>query len=114
MLEQLAELRQEFIRQEDQLHEYKKNNTYLTRRLEYDRYSSALLEVQPPGCEGALDLLYLFLFYLLISCLILKHECARLVMRLSRLFDSQVLCGVLPQCEIGAKGDLDLVELFCI
>lgn len=36
-LEQLAELRQEFIRQEDQLHEYKKNNTYLTRRLEYDR-----------------------------------------------------------------------------
>jgi len=36
--EQLAELRQEFIRQEDQLHEYKKNNTYLTRRLEYDRY----------------------------------------------------------------------------
>ncbi|KAL9838001.1 LOW QUALITY PROTEIN: protein GOLM2 [Geothlypis trichas] len=34
--EQLAELRQEFIRQEDQLHEYKKNNTYLTRRLEYD------------------------------------------------------------------------------
>ncbi|XP_010141845.1 PREDICTED: protein CASC4, partial [Buceros rhinoceros silvestris] len=33
---QLAELRQEFIRQEDQLHEYKKNNTYLTRRLEYD------------------------------------------------------------------------------
>lgn len=42
-LEQLAELRQEFIRQEDQLHEYKKNNTYLTRRLEYDRYSSAVL-----------------------------------------------------------------------
>ncbi|PKU33717.1 protein hypothetical protein [Limosa lapponica baueri] len=36
--EQLAELRQEFIRQEDQLHEYKKNNTYLARRLEYDRY----------------------------------------------------------------------------
>ncbi|NXA05051.1 CASC4 protein, partial [Sapayoa aenigma] len=34
--EQLAELRQEFIRQEDQLHEYKKNNTYLTRRLEHD------------------------------------------------------------------------------
>ncbi|XP_074011987.1 protein GOLM2 isoform X2 [Numenius arquata] len=34
--EQLAELRQEFIRQEDQLHEYKKNNTYLARRLEYD------------------------------------------------------------------------------
>ncbi|XP_009076797.1 PREDICTED: protein CASC4 [Acanthisitta chloris] len=34
--EQLAELRQEFIRQEDQLHEYKKNNTYLSRRLEYD------------------------------------------------------------------------------
>ncbi|KAI6077885.1 Protein CASC4 isoform X1 [Aix galericulata] len=34
--EQLTELRQEFIRQEDQLHEYKKNNTYLTRRLEYD------------------------------------------------------------------------------
>uniref|UniRef100_A0A803Y660 CTD small phosphatase like 2 n=1 Tax=Meleagris gallopavo TaxID=9103 RepID=A0A803Y660_MELGA len=34
--EQLAELRQEFIRQEDQLHEYKKNNTYLMRRLEYD------------------------------------------------------------------------------
>uniref|UniRef100_A0A8C6ZFC7 Protein GOLM2 n=1 Tax=Nothoprocta perdicaria TaxID=30464 RepID=A0A8C6ZFC7_NOTPE len=34
--EQLAELRQEFIRQEDQLHEYKKNNTYLMKRLEYD------------------------------------------------------------------------------
>ncbi|NXI39256.1 CASC4 protein, partial [Galbula dea] len=33
---QLAELRQEFIRQEDQLHEYKKNNTYLAKRLEYD------------------------------------------------------------------------------
>lgn len=35
--EQLAELHQEFICQEDQLHEYKKNNTYLARRLEYDR-----------------------------------------------------------------------------
>ncbi|XP_038274974.1 protein GOLM2 isoform X3 [Dermochelys coriacea] len=34
--EQLAELRQEFIRQEDQLHEYKKNNTRLGRRLEYE------------------------------------------------------------------------------
>ncbi|OPJ70272.1 protein GOLM2 isoform X1 [Patagioenas fasciata] len=34
--EQLAELRQEFIRQEDQLHEFKKNNTHLARRLEYD------------------------------------------------------------------------------
>ncbi|XP_074863471.1 protein GOLM2 isoform X3 [Carettochelys insculpta] len=34
--EQLAELRQEFIRQEDQLHEYKKNNTRLVRRLEYE------------------------------------------------------------------------------
>ncbi|KAM6308434.1 protein GOLM2 isoform 1-T1 [Aegotheles albertisi] len=39
--EQLAELRQEFIRQEDQLHEYKKNNTYLTRRLEYDSLQCA-------------------------------------------------------------------------
>uniref|UniRef100_A0A452HYX6 Protein GOLM2 n=1 Tax=Gopherus agassizii TaxID=38772 RepID=A0A452HYX6_9SAUR len=34
--EQLAELRQEFIRQEDQLHEYKKNNTRLVKRLEYE------------------------------------------------------------------------------
>ncbi|XP_075288265.1 protein GOLM2 isoform X2 [Opisthocomus hoazin] len=34
--EQLAELRQEFLRQEDQLHEYKNNNSYLARRLEYD------------------------------------------------------------------------------
>ncbi|XP_044835740.1 protein GOLM2 isoform X2 [Mauremys mutica] len=34
--EQLAELRQEFIRQEDQLHEYKKNNTHLVKRLEYE------------------------------------------------------------------------------
>nr|XP_006132160.1 protein CASC4 isoform X1 [Pelodiscus sinensis] len=34
--EQLAELRQEFIRQEDQLHEYKKNNTYLVKKLEYE------------------------------------------------------------------------------
>ncbi|KFO73765.1 Protein CASC4, partial [Cuculus canorus] len=39
--EQLAELRQEFIRQEDQLHEYKKNNTYLARRLEYDSLQCA-------------------------------------------------------------------------
>ncbi|XP_006270877.1 protein GOLM2 isoform X3 [Alligator mississippiensis] len=39
--EQLAELRQEFIRQEDQLHEYKKNNTYLMRRLEYDSLQCA-------------------------------------------------------------------------
>lgn len=45
-LEQLAELRQEFIRQEDQLHEYKKNNTYLTRRLEYDRYVLRLVCVR--------------------------------------------------------------------
>ncbi|KAM7152892.1 protein GOLM2 isoform 2-T2 [Macrochelys suwanniensis] len=34
--EQLAELRQEFIRQEDQLHEYKKNITRLGKRLEYE------------------------------------------------------------------------------
>ncbi|NXK67532.1 CASC4 protein, partial [Sylvietta virens] len=33
---QLAELRFFFIRQEDQLHEYKKFFSYLTRRLEYD------------------------------------------------------------------------------
>ncbi|NWH59001.1 CASC4 protein, partial [Geococcyx californianus] len=39
--EQLAELRQEFIRQEDQLHEYKKNTTYLARRLEYDSLQCA-------------------------------------------------------------------------
>ncbi|XP_060611401.2 protein GOLM2 isoform X1 [Anolis sagrei] len=36
--EQLAELRQEFIRQEDQLHEYKKNNTQLLKRLEYESF----------------------------------------------------------------------------
>ncbi|ETE69440.1 Protein CASC4, partial [Ophiophagus hannah] len=35
--EQLAELRQEFLRQEDYLHEYKKNNTQLLKRLEYER-----------------------------------------------------------------------------
>ncbi|XP_038606050.1 protein GOLM2 isoform X2 [Tachyglossus aculeatus] len=36
--EQLAELRQEFLRQEDQLHDFKKNNTYLGRRLEYESF----------------------------------------------------------------------------
>nr|XP_056721713.1 protein GOLM2 isoform X1 [Euleptes europaea] len=36
--EQLAELRQEFIRQEDQLHEYKNNNTQLVKRLEYESF----------------------------------------------------------------------------
>ncbi|XP_060115916.1 protein GOLM2 [Heteronotia binoei] len=36
--EQLAELRQEFIRQEDQLHEYKSNNTQLLKRLEYESF----------------------------------------------------------------------------
>jgi chromosome segregation ATPase len=35
--EQLAELRQEFLRQEDQLQDYRKNNTYLVKRLEYER-----------------------------------------------------------------------------
>uniref|UniRef100_A0A8C2VH88 Protein GOLM2 n=1 Tax=Chinchilla lanigera TaxID=34839 RepID=A0A8C2VH88_CHILA len=34
--EQLAELRQEFLRQEDQLQDYRKNNTYLVKRLEYE------------------------------------------------------------------------------
>ncbi|KAB1278148.1 Protein CASC4 [Camelus dromedarius] len=36
-VEQLAELRQEFLRQEDQLQDYRKNNTYLVKRLEYER-----------------------------------------------------------------------------
>ncbi|XP_020864975.1 protein GOLM2 isoform X3 [Phascolarctos cinereus] len=36
--EQLAELRQEFLRQEDQLHDYKKNNTYFGKRLEYESF----------------------------------------------------------------------------
>ncbi|KAG8145263.1 putative Protein CASC4 protein [Naja naja] len=36
--EQLAELRQEFLRQEDYLHEYKKNNTQLLKRLEYKSF----------------------------------------------------------------------------
>ncbi|MXQ89114.1 hypothetical protein E5288_WYG007845 [Bos mutus] len=36
--EQLAELRQEFLRQEDQLQDYRKNNTYLVRRLEYESF----------------------------------------------------------------------------
>lgn len=36
-LEQLAELRQEFLRQEDQLQDYRKNSTYLVKRLEYER-----------------------------------------------------------------------------
>ncbi|XP_063170372.1 protein GOLM2 isoform X4 [Candoia aspera] len=36
--EQLAELRQEFLRQEDYLHEYKKNNTQLLKRLEYESF----------------------------------------------------------------------------
>ncbi|KAM6181096.1 protein GOLM2 isoform 1-T1 [Erethizon dorsatum] len=36
--EQLAELRQEFLRQEDQLQEYRKNNTYLVKRLEYESF----------------------------------------------------------------------------
>lgn len=37
LTEQLAELRQAFIRQEDQLNEHKKNNTQLIKRLEYER-----------------------------------------------------------------------------
>ncbi|XP_066492051.1 protein GOLM2 isoform X1 [Tiliqua scincoides] len=36
--EQLAELRQAFIRQEDQLNEHKKNNTQLIKRLEYESF----------------------------------------------------------------------------
>lgn len=36
--EQLAELRQEFLRQEDQLQDYRKNNTYLVKRLEYESF----------------------------------------------------------------------------
>uniref|UniRef100_A0AC11C1H6 Golgi membrane protein 2 n=1 Tax=Ovis aries TaxID=9940 RepID=A0AC11C1H6_SHEEP len=36
--EQLAELRQEFLRQEDQLQDYRKNSTYLVRRLEYESF----------------------------------------------------------------------------
>ncbi|XP_015667387.1 protein CASC4 [Protobothrops mucrosquamatus] len=36
--EQLAELRQEFLQQEDYLHEYKKNNTQLLKRLEYESF----------------------------------------------------------------------------
>ncbi|XP_066557357.1 protein GOLM2 isoform X2 [Amia ocellicauda] len=34
--EQLTELRQEFLKQEDHLHETKKNNTYLEKKLEYE------------------------------------------------------------------------------
>ena len=37
-IEQLAELRQEFLRQEDQLQDYRKNNTYLVKRLEYESF----------------------------------------------------------------------------
>lgn len=58
-LEQLAELRQEFIRQEDQLHEYKKNNTYLTRRLEYDRYVKVGNSIVITKCQLILFLLIL-------------------------------------------------------
>ncbi|KAM4829296.1 protein GOLM2 isoform 1-T1 [Thomomys bottae] len=36
--EQLAELRQEFLRQEDQLQDFRKNNTYLVKRLEYESF----------------------------------------------------------------------------
>ncbi|XP_045864454.1 protein GOLM2 isoform X2 [Meles meles] len=36
--EQLAELRQEFLRQEDQLQDYRKNTTYLVKRLEYESF----------------------------------------------------------------------------
>ncbi|XP_065797624.1 protein GOLM2 isoform X1 [Muntiacus reevesi] len=36
--EQLAELRQEFLRQEDQLQDYRKNSTYLVKRLEYESF----------------------------------------------------------------------------
>uniref|UniRef100_A0A2I3HY99 Uncharacterized protein n=1 Tax=Nomascus leucogenys TaxID=61853 RepID=A0A2I3HY99_NOMLE len=36
--EHLAELRQEFLRQEDQLQDYRKNNTYLVKRLEYESF----------------------------------------------------------------------------
>ncbi|XP_004623552.1 protein CASC4 [Octodon degus] len=41
--EQLAELRQEFLRQEDQLQDYRKNSTYLVKRLEYERESLTIL-----------------------------------------------------------------------
>ncbi|KAK2502969.1 hypothetical protein MC885_017834 [Smutsia gigantea] len=37
-IEQLAELRQEFLRQEDQLQDYRKNTTYLVKRLEYESF----------------------------------------------------------------------------
>ncbi|XP_004380757.1 protein GOLM2 isoform X1 [Trichechus manatus latirostris] len=36
--EQLAELRQEFLRQEDQFQDYRKNNTYFVKRLEYESF----------------------------------------------------------------------------
>uniref|UniRef100_A0A2K5ZSA4 Uncharacterized protein n=1 Tax=Mandrillus leucophaeus TaxID=9568 RepID=A0A2K5ZSA4_MANLE len=36
--EHLAELRQEFLRQEDRLQDYRKNNTYLVKRLEYESF----------------------------------------------------------------------------
>lgn len=37
-VEQLKELKQEFMRQEIQLREVKKNSTNLERKLEYERY----------------------------------------------------------------------------
>lgn len=36
--EQLKELKQEFMKQEEQLREVKKNSTTLERKLEYERY----------------------------------------------------------------------------
>ncbi|XP_036910322.1 protein GOLM2 [Sturnira hondurensis] len=44
--EQLAELRQEFLRQEDQLQDYRKNSTYLVKRLEYESF--LLVLKKPP------------------------------------------------------------------
>ncbi|KAL0603167.1 Glyceraldehyde-3-phosphate dehydrogenase [Plecturocebus cupreus] len=50
-IEQLAELRQEFLRQEDQLQDYRKNNTYLVKRLEYESDLPALAS-QSAGIMG--------------------------------------------------------------
>lgn len=49
--EQLKEMKQEFIKQEEQLREVKKNSTTLERKLEYERYvKSLLLPVSLSGC----------------------------------------------------------------
>ncbi len=45
--EQVKELKQEVIRQEDQLREVRKNSTNLEKKLEYERWTQTLVDPHP-------------------------------------------------------------------